>query len=82
MARNARPTQQERETVQLIHSTIQRRCADTEMTVSQVDQASMLAAALYDTAGRHGVTKSLADGVTSFIDAAIDGIRARDRVTS
>ena len=60
------------------------RCRSIETTApptssAQLDQALALAIALYETAAAHGVDKATADGVTSFVDAAVEGIRARDR---
>ena len=59
------------------------RCRSIETTAPpttsvQLDQALALAVALYETAAAHGVDKATADGVTSFVDAAVEGIRARD----
>jgi hypothetical protein len=48
-------------------------------TEKQISDAQDLAVDLYETAERHGLTPVDADAVTSFIQAAIDGIRARDR---
>ena len=60
------------------------RCRSIETTAppttsAQLDQALALAVALYETAATYGVDKATADGVTSFVDAAVEGIRARDR---
>lgn len=49
------------------------------LTERQIGAATALAVDLYETAEAYGIDRGTADGVTSFIDAAIDGIRARDR---
>jgi len=48
-------------------------------TEAQIAESTALAIELYETAAAYRVTRGAADGVTSFIDAAIDVIRARDR---
>jgi hypothetical protein len=64
-----------------IRSETSRRCFvyATLMPADQVDAAAALAIDLYETAASYGIDRDAANGVTSFIDAAIDGIRARDR---
>lgn len=53
-----------------------------DSTEEQMQEATALAIDLYETAASYGLTRDLVHGVTSFIDAAIDGIRARDRAAS
>jgi hypothetical protein len=48
-------------------------------TEAQILEAAALAIDLYETAASYGIARGTADGVTSFIDSAIDVIRARDR---
>jgi hypothetical protein len=55
------------------------RCEGPGLDERQVDDVAALAVDLYETAARHGIGRADADGVTSFICAAIDGIRMRDR---
>jgi hypothetical protein len=55
------------------------RCDGFGLTEHQVDDVAALAVDLYDAAARHGIDRADADGVTSFICAAIDGVRMRDR---
>ncbi|MBM7508717.1 hypothetical protein JOE61_002531 [Nocardioides salarius] len=45
---------------------------------AQVDAAVALALELYAVAAHHGIDRGSADGVTSFVHAALDGVRARD----
>jgi len=48
-------------------------------TPDQITDAEDLAIDLYRAAEHHGIDIGLANSVTSFISAAIDGVRARDR---
>jgi len=48
-------------------------------TEAQILDAATLAVDLYETAAAYGIDRGTADAVTSFMDAAIDAIRARDR---
>jgi hypothetical protein len=50
-------------------------------TEHQIDRAAALAIDLYATAGGHDISREQVNAVTSFIDAAIDAIRAKDRAT-
>lgn len=49
------------------------------MPAEQVDAAVGLAVALYAAALEHGLEPADADGVTSFVHAAIDGVRTVER---
>ena len=49
------------------------------MPPPQVDSAVALALELYAVAAHHGIDRGDADSVTSFVHAALDGVRARDR---
>jgi hypothetical protein len=48
-------------------------------TEKQIEESAALAVDLYEVAASYGMDRDQVHGVTSFIDAAIDGIRARDR---
>jgi hypothetical protein len=50
------------------------------MAPDDVEAATQLALDLYAAAAAHGLGRADADAVTSFISAAIDGIRARARI--
>ncbi len=47
------------------------------LSAGQLEAAISLATDLYATAARHGLTRADADGVTSFVAATLDGVRAR-----
>ena len=51
-------------------------------TEDQVMDAQDLAVDLYRAAEHHGIDIGMANALTSFISAAIDGVRARDRAHS
>ena len=53
--------------------------AAPSMPPPQIDSAVALALELYAVAAHHGIDRVSVDDVTSFVNAAIDGIRARDR---
>ncbi|MEP7738317.1 hypothetical protein ABKW28_11740 [Nocardioides sp. 31GB23] len=53
--------------------------ATTPMPLTQVDASVALALELYAVAAHHGIDRGSVDGVTSFVHAALDGVRARDR---
>jgi hypothetical protein len=58
---------------------VRERYPDPNAAEQQVRDAVNLAVDLYQTAARYGISRPDADAVTSFISAAIDGIRMRDR---
>jgi len=49
------------------------------LTEAQIVEAAGLASALYEAAAAFGVDRRAVGGVTDFVAAAVDGIRARDR---
>ena len=49
------------------------------LTEAQLVEAASLAVDLYATAAAHGIDRDTVGGVTDFLDAAVDGIRSRDR---
>ncbi|MDO3397017.1 hypothetical protein QWJ41_14920 [Nocardioides sp. SOB44] len=53
--------------------------AATPMPPALVDAAVALALELYAVAAHHGIDRGSADGVTSFVHAALDGVRSRHR---
>lgn len=63
----------------LARLTLADRVEDGTTTDSQIAESAALAVDLYETAASYGISKAAADAVTSFIDVAIDAIRARDR---
>jgi hypothetical protein len=58
------------------------RCEGLGLSEREIEEVIALAGALYETAAEHGIDRAAADAVTSFVSAAIDGIRLVGRSRS